>query len=233
MDEPTNDLDVETLELLEELLGEYPGTLLLVSHDRDFLDSVVTSTIVMPDGGGSGDGRIEEYVGGYSDWLRQRPRPGESARAATPPKADPATTSAPAPAPAATAATPKRKLSYKDQRELEALPQKIEDLETQVAAMTAAMAEPAFFSAITPRSPRTTPRCRRPRPSWNTPTRAGRRSNPNRVRLAVADDPHGRAAFRPRYRRGLIRRTSARNPARTARTVRASPPAARRGGRDR
>jgi ATP-binding cassette subfamily F protein uup len=66
MDEPTNDLDVETLELLEELLGDYPGTLLLVSHDRDFLDNVVTSTIVM-----EGDGRIGEYVGGYSDWLRQ------------------------------------------------------------------------------------------------------------------------------------------------------------------
>ena len=67
MDEPTNDLDVETLELLEELLGDYPGTLLLVSHDRDFLDNVVTSTLVM-----EGDGRVGEYVGGYSDWLRQR-----------------------------------------------------------------------------------------------------------------------------------------------------------------
>src|SRR5690606_5343180 len=66
MDEPTNDLDVETLELLEELLGDYPGTLLLVSHDRDFLDNVVTSTIVM-----EGEGRIGESVGGYSDWLRQ------------------------------------------------------------------------------------------------------------------------------------------------------------------
>src|SRR6478672_1571501 len=70
MDEPTNDLDVETLELLEELLGDYAGTLLLVSHDRDFLDNVVTSTLVM-----EGDGRVSEYVGGYSDWLRQRPEP--------------------------------------------------------------------------------------------------------------------------------------------------------------
>src|SRR5688572_4762801 len=68
MDEPTNDLDVETLELLEELLGDYPGTLLLVSHDRDFLDNVVTSTLVMQDGE---EGRVGEYVGGYSDWLRQ------------------------------------------------------------------------------------------------------------------------------------------------------------------
>src|SRR3546814_2168667 len=65
MDEPTNDLDMETLELLEELLADYPGTLLLVSHDRDFLDNVVTSTLVMQD---VGEGRIGEYVGGYSDW---------------------------------------------------------------------------------------------------------------------------------------------------------------------
>ncbi|MDG6349569.1 ATP-binding cassette domain-containing protein, partial [Luteimonas sp. 8-5] len=70
MDEPTNDLDVETLELLEELLAEYPGTLLLVSHDRDFLDNVVTSTLAM-----EGDGVVGEYIGGYSDWLRQRPAP--------------------------------------------------------------------------------------------------------------------------------------------------------------
>src|SRR3546814_11689121 len=70
MDEPTNDLDMETLELLEELLADYPGTLLLVSHDREFLDNVVTSTLVMQDGG---EGRIGEYVGGYSDWLSQGP----------------------------------------------------------------------------------------------------------------------------------------------------------------
>src|SRR3546814_13311642 len=70
MDEPTNDLDMEKLELLEELLADYPGTLLLVSHDRDFLDNVVTSTLVMQDGG---EGRNGEYVGGYSDWLRQGP----------------------------------------------------------------------------------------------------------------------------------------------------------------
>ncbi len=70
LDEPTNDLDVETLELLEELLLQYPGTVLLVSHDRDFLNNVVTSTIAF-----EGDGRIGEYVGGYDDWLRQRPQP--------------------------------------------------------------------------------------------------------------------------------------------------------------
>ncbi len=137
MDEPTNDLDVETLELLEELLGEYPGTLLLVSHDRDFLDSVVTSTLVM-----EGDGRVGDYVGGYSDWLRQRPTRGESARAtaAAAPKAV-----APPAVVAATPAAPKRKLSYKDQRELELLPRTIEDLETKIATLTAAMHEPAFY----------------------------------------------------------------------------------------
>ena len=138
MDEPTNDLDVETLELLEELLGEYPGTLLLVSHDRDFLDSVVTSTLVM-----EGDGRVGDYVGGYSDWLRQRPTRGESARAtaAAAPVAD-GRNAGPA---VAVPAAAKRKLSYKDQRELELLPQTIEELEAKIAAMTAAMHEPAFY----------------------------------------------------------------------------------------
>jgi ABC transport system ATP-binding/permease protein len=135
MDEPTNDLDVETLELLEELLGEYPGTLLLVSHDRDFLDSVVTSTLVM-----EGDGRVGDYVGGYSDWLRQRPTRGESAKAtaAAAPKEAVATVAV---APAAA----KRKLSYKDQRELELLPQRIEALEKKIATMTETMHDPAFF----------------------------------------------------------------------------------------
>jgi ATP-binding cassette subfamily F protein uup len=138
MDEPTNDLDVETLELLEELLGEYEGTLLLVSHDRDFLDSVVTSTLVMPDAG-ENDGRIEEYVGGYSDWLRQRSTATDASKTAA--KApEPAK-----PAPAAAAASAKRKLSYKDQRELDELPARIEALETRIAEMTAAMNDPAFF----------------------------------------------------------------------------------------
>src|SRR5690348_5877213 len=98
MDEPTNDLDVETLELLEELLLDYQGTLLLVSHDRAFLDNVVSSTLVL-----EGDGRIGEYVGGYTDWLRQRP-------AAPVPVAAPTTKGPPAPPPAAET---KRKLSYK------------------------------------------------------------------------------------------------------------------------
>ncbi len=135
MDEPTNDLDVETLELLEELLAEYPGTLLLVSHDRDFLDNVVTSTLVM-----EGDGRVGEYVGGYSDWLRQRPAP-SSAQAKKPepkPAAKPAE-------PIAASASAKRKLSYKDARELEQLPARIETLEADLAALTARMNDPAFY----------------------------------------------------------------------------------------
>ncbi|GAB3383391.1 ATP-binding cassette domain-containing protein [Lysobacter fragariae] len=134
MDEPTNDLDVETLELLEELLGEYAGTLLLVSHDRDFLDNVVTSTLVM-----EGDGRVGDYVGGYSDWLRQRPV-GSVASAGT---AKPA--SSVAPAPSVAVAVPKKKLSYKDARELEQLPARIETLEARVAALTAAMNDPGFY----------------------------------------------------------------------------------------
>jgi len=132
MDEPTNDLDVETLELLEELLADYPGTLLLVSHDRDFLDNVVTSTLVMQDGG---EGRVGEYVGGYTDWLRQR-----AMLAATLSKA----TASPSSASVAPVVA-KRKLSYKDARELEQLPARIETLETRVAELTAQMNDPAFY----------------------------------------------------------------------------------------
>ncbi len=137
MDEPTNDLDVETLELLEELLADYPGTLLLVSHDRDFLDNVVTGTLVM-----EGDGRVGEYVGGYSDWLRQRaPVPVQTGAAkltaiVAPPAAAPAVV---APAPA------KRKLGFKEQRELEALPALIEGLEADVARATEAMTSPEHY----------------------------------------------------------------------------------------
>ena len=137
MDEPTNDLDVETLELLEERLTDYPGTLLLVSHDREFLDRVVTSVLAF-----EGDGVIREYVGGYSDWLRQRRLPASiqaPARAAAP------VTAAPAPA-AVVSAPPKRKLSYKDQRELEQLPGLIEQLEGEVEALGAAMADPGFYA---------------------------------------------------------------------------------------
>ena len=136
MDEPTNDLDMETLELLEELLADYRGTLLLVSHDRDFLDNVVTSTLVL-----EGQGQLGEYVGGYTDWLRQRPPPGgaPAADAASGQRGHVAQTPAPTPAPA------KKKRSYKDQRELEQLPARIERLEADIAARADAMNDPAFF----------------------------------------------------------------------------------------
>jgi ABC transport system ATP-binding/permease protein len=138
MDEPTNDLDVETLELLEELLTEYKGTLLLVSHDREFLDNVVSSTLVL-----EGDGNVGEYVGGYSDWLRQKPA-GRRAFEGISVASEPAKP-APTPEPAANSDKPKRKLSYKDARELEQLPARIEQLEADVAARAEAMNDPSFY----------------------------------------------------------------------------------------
>jgi ATP-binding cassette subfamily F protein uup len=137
MDEPTNDLDVETLELLEELLIDYPGTLILVSHDRDFLDNVVTGSLVM-----EGRGRVGDYVGGYSDWLRQRRTPAPDVAA---PKLTPQVAKVAA-APAAVAATAStRKLSFKEQRELDGLPARIESLDTEIAALTAAIQDPSFY----------------------------------------------------------------------------------------
>jgi ABC transport system ATP-binding/permease protein len=132
LDEPTNDLDAETLDLLEERLLDYQGTLLLVSHDRAFLDQVVTSSLVF-----EGKGRVREYVGGYSDWLRQR------VTAAPPAISRPAAKSAVAPAP--TPATKPRKLSYKEQRELEELPQRIEALEAEQQELHARLADPALY----------------------------------------------------------------------------------------
>jgi ATP-binding cassette subfamily F protein uup len=134
LDEPTNDLDIETLEVLEEKLCEYNGTLIVVSHDREFLDNVVTSTIVFEE-----NGRIQEYVGGYSDWVRQGKRlavsdnPYEAEerkrRSAERRRQRPAT-----------------KLSYKDQRELDALPVQIEGLEAAIAALQETVAGPDFYS---------------------------------------------------------------------------------------
>jgi ATP-binding cassette subfamily F protein uup len=135
MDEPTNDLDVETLELLEDLLGEYRGTLLLVSHDREFIDNVVTSTLVL-----EGDGRVGEYVGGFTDWVRQRP--GDERRETGDARAYRAETKVPAPA---QQPRDRQKLSYKDARELELLPARIEALESEIATRTQAMHDPAFF----------------------------------------------------------------------------------------
>jgi ATP-binding cassette subfamily F protein uup len=130
MDEPTNDLDAETLDLLEDLLVEYEGTLLIVSHDRDFLDNVVTSTLVF-----EGDGRIGDYVGGYADWVRERDK--AAARAAAPRPA--------APAPPAAKAAPKRKLTNKERQELEALPGRIDALEAEQAQLGARLADPVFY----------------------------------------------------------------------------------------
>jgi ATP-binding cassette subfamily F protein uup len=140
MDEPTNDLDLETLELLEAQLVEWPGTLLLVSHDRVFLDNVVTSTIVF-----EGEGRIEEYVGGYADWLRQRRRAADDrSNQAQPRKPSEKSPTEPAPAKGRSGAVP-AKLSYKEQRELEALPHRIEALESEHAQLQSSVASPDFY----------------------------------------------------------------------------------------
>ena len=134
LDEPTNDLDIETLEVLEQKLCDYSGTLIVVSHDREFLDNVVTSTIVFEE-----NGRIQEYVGGYSDWVRQgkqlavadNPYEAEERkrRAAERRRQRPAT-----------------KLGYKDQRELDALPAEIEELEAAIAILQKTVAEPGFYA---------------------------------------------------------------------------------------
>ena len=136
MDEPTNDLDVETLELLEEMLDSYQGTLLLVSHDRDFIDAVATSCLVM-----EGNGRIEEYVGGYSDAMRQSRRAALQNSAIAVKRAD----SRPA-QPSAAPDAVKKKRSFNETRELEALPSKIEQLEMQVTELTAKMQSPDFYT---------------------------------------------------------------------------------------
>lgn len=128
MDEPTNDLDIETLELLEELLLEFRGTLLLVSHDRAFLNNVVTSTLVF-----AGQGIIGEYVGGYDDWLHQRGAP--------PPPA--AGKPAPKPPPRSRAAT--AKMSFKEERELQALPPLLEKLEAEKKGLLLSLADPGFY----------------------------------------------------------------------------------------
>jgi ABC transport system ATP-binding/permease protein len=131
MDEPTNDLDAETLELLEELVADYAGTLLLVSHDRAFLDNVVTSTLVF-----EGAGQINEYVGGYSDWLQQRKFVAAEASVAAQPKRGAA---------AGFSALKVRRLSYNEQRELARLPEKIQSLEAEQVQLTTLISDPAAF----------------------------------------------------------------------------------------
>lgn len=133
LDEPTNDLDIETLELLEDLLLDFPGTLLLVSHDRAFLDNVVTSTLVL-----EGGGRVGEYVGGYSDWLRQR--------SAEEPAARPAVIQRDAiPAARVQRAGKRRRLTYNESRELAALPDRIDELERDRERLYASLAEPELL----------------------------------------------------------------------------------------
>jgi ATP-binding cassette subfamily F protein uup len=149
LDEPTNDLDVETLELLEEVLLNFQGTVLMVSHDRAFLDNVVTSTLVF-----EGNGVVREYVGGYQDWLRQGGSP-RLLGVADSKESKEAKAEAPQNSPAAPAAEPapvKKKLSYKVQRELDSLPGKIDAVEKNIAAGQAEMAKPEFYQQTAERT---------------------------------------------------------------------------------
>ena len=130
LDEPTNDLDIETLDLLEDLLLEFSGTLLVVSHDRAFLDNVVTSTLVL-----EGGGRVGEFVGGYTDWVRQR-------KVDEPPKPARQKTEAPPPA---VRARKKRKLSFKETNELAALPNRIDETERERERIYASLSDTAFL----------------------------------------------------------------------------------------
>jgi ATP-binding cassette subfamily F protein uup len=133
LDEPTNDLDIESLELLESLLADYAGTLLLVSHDRAFLDAIATQSLVA-----EGDGLWREYAGGYTDWLAQRPAPVAPA---------PMAPAAAAPAPPAPRRSERVKLSYNEQRELAALPAELEALENEQAALLARMSAADYHTA--------------------------------------------------------------------------------------
>jgi ATP-binding cassette subfamily F protein uup len=131
LDEPTNDLDTETLELLENRLMEYGGTILMVSHDRAFLNNVVTSTIVL-----EGEGILREYIGGYDDWLRQRTASNEPLPAVPKdekPKKE-------------RSAAGKRKLTYKETREREELPRKIEILEAEKQQLITKINSPEFYA---------------------------------------------------------------------------------------
>jgi ATP-binding cassette subfamily F protein uup len=133
LDEPTNDLDLETLDLLQEVIGDYEGTVLIVSHDRDFLERTVTITL-----GLDGSGKVDVVAGGYEDWVRQRKQDAATARAA----AAPAARAAPAAAPS----RPRTKLSYKDQRDYDLLPGRIEEIEAQIARDEALLADPELYT---------------------------------------------------------------------------------------
>ncbi len=137
MDEPTNDLDIDTLELLQELVTDFSGTLLLVSHDRAFLDSVVTNLFVL-----EGNGHVQDFVGGYSDWVTYRNERRQAAqRAKAPPPAPPKAVE-----PAAKPAPARKRRSNNEQRELDALTAKLEKLEAEKATLAARIADPAFYT---------------------------------------------------------------------------------------
>ena len=140
LDEPTNDLDIETLELLEELIGGFDGTVLLVSHDRAFLDNIVTSTVAF-----EGDGRVREYVGGWEDYLRQSAGRQVGASAGR----EDRESGGPGPAVTAAGSRPgeKRKLSFNEQREFDALPARIEALESEQRSLTTEMEAPDFYKS--------------------------------------------------------------------------------------
>ncbi|NNM77546.1 ATP-binding cassette domain-containing protein [Sphingomonas sp. ID1715] len=133
LDEPTNDLDLETLDLLQEVIADYDGTVLIVSHDRDFLDRTVTVTL-----GLDGSGKVDVVAGGYEDWVRQR----SSAPARSPAKAGAQKTPQPGPRPA----PGNKKLSFKDQRDYDLLPKRVEELEAQIARDEAALADPDLYT---------------------------------------------------------------------------------------
>jgi ABC transport system ATP-binding/permease protein len=137
LDEPTNDLDIETLDLLQELLADYAGTVLLVSHDRDFLDRVATSTLVA-----EGEGVWQEYAGGYSDMVAQR---GRGVEALAGPQAKQAKRAAASPA-ASAAVPPKRKLSFKQKHALENLPRRMDEMRAKIAALEATLADAGFYA---------------------------------------------------------------------------------------
>jgi ATP-binding cassette subfamily F protein uup len=143
LDEPTNDLDLETLDLLQEVIADYEGTVLIVSHDRDFLDKTVTVTL-----GLDGSGKVDVVAGGYEDWVRKRyqsksspPASGRGPRGGPVAKAD-----MPPPQPSPAGGGGSKKLSYKDQRDLDRLPAEIERLETSIAADEEALHDPDLFT---------------------------------------------------------------------------------------
>jgi ATP-binding cassette subfamily F protein uup len=136
LDEPTNDLDLETLDLLQELLADYQGTVIVVSHDRDFLDRVATNVIAW-----EGDGRWQDYAGGYSDMVAQRGR-GVQAKVSDAPRREAEARTAEEAARPAT----KQKMSFKDRHALETLPARIAQLEREIAALQAQLADPGLYA---------------------------------------------------------------------------------------